>query len=189
MIVKICSLLLCDLWRGEESLMRFLHVLEGRKHSNSPYALLSFRYSFSPSTDLFPFSCLTSLLLSYLLFPAFNCTVWLSRWLDNEPTKAADVQLWFLTLEISQYWSLGSLSFVSLKFHKATSQLSAVNPWHRLRQTRHPSQAITVSHSACQAVFLSLTFTNLKQNYSVVACGYKNKAKGCWKKNAKKERF
>lgn len=40
------------------------------------------------------------------------------------------------------------------------------------------------SHSACQDVSLSSTFTNLKQNYSVIACGYEDKAKGKGRKTA-----
>lgn len=40
------------------------------------------------------------------------------------------------------------------------------------------SQRSLFSHSACQDVSLSPTFTNLKQNYSVIACGYEDKAKG-----------
>lgn len=39
------------------------------------------------------------------------------------------------------------------------------------------SQRSLFSHSARQDVFLSLTFTNLKQNYSVIAHGYKDKAR------------
>lgn len=40
------------------------------------------------------------------------------------------------------------------------------------------SQRSLFSHSARQDVFLSLTFTNLKQNYSVIASGYEDKARG-----------
>lgn len=39
-------------------------------------------------------------------------------------------------------------------------------------------------HSACQDVSLSPTFTNLKQNYSVIARGYEDKAKGKGRKTA-----
>lgn len=40
------------------------------------------------------------------------------------------------------------------------------------------SQRSLFSHSARQDVSLSLTFTNLKQNYSVIARGYEDKARG-----------
>lgn len=44
------------------------------------------------------------------------------------------------------------------------------------------------SHSACQDVSLSPTFTNLKQNYSVIAHGYEDKAKGKGRKTAEGKR-
>lgn len=62
---------------------------------------------------------------------------------------------------------------------KIVSQLSAVNLWH------NPFNDLLFSHSARQDVFLSLTFTNLKQNYSDIARGYEDKARGRERKDCR----
>lgn len=62
---------------------------------------------------------------------------------------------------------------------KIMSQRSAVNLWHNLWQTRYFSplndHCFHIQH--VKMSFSPLLLTNLKQNYSVIAHGYKDKAR------------
>lgn len=82
-------------------------------------------------------------------------------------------------MQISEYGCHSALSFVPFKLHQNNvSALSCESMAQPLADKIFlTSQRSLFSHSARQDVFLSLTFTNLKQNYSVIAHGYKDKAR------------
>lgn len=82
----------------------------------------------------------------------------------------------FLTVQIPER---RSLSFVPFKWN-ISSRLSSVilrQAQPLADQTFLTSQRSRLSHWARQHVFLSFTFSNLKQNYSVIARGYEDKAR------------